>query len=66
MRLSQASDEKQVTAVDPVSIHDRAHSPIIFTSTRLARIAVSTKAIRMGFITKPKKRDYKPEAAATA
>lgn len=29
----------------------------------VVRIAVSTKAIRMGYITKPKKRDYKPETA---
>lgn len=28
------------------------------------RIAVSTKAIRMGMIVKPLKRDYKPEAKA--
>lgn len=30
----------------------------------VVRIAVSTKAIRMGYIVKPKKRTYKPEAAA--
>jgi large subunit ribosomal protein L28 len=29
----------------------------------VVRIAVSAKAIRMGYITKPKKRDYKPETA---
>lgn len=31
---------------------------------RPVRIAVSTKAIRMGMIVKPLKRDYKPEAKA--
>ena len=33
---------------------------------KVVRINVSAKAIRMGFITKPKKRDYKPVEAATA
>ena len=32
---------------------------------QVMRITVSTKAIRMGFITKPKKRDYVKPAAAT-
>lgn len=31
---------------------------------RPVRIAVSTKAIRMGMIVKPLKRDYKPDAKA--
>lgn len=31
---------------------------------RIVRIKVSTKAIRMGLITKPMKRDYKPEAVS--
>ncbi len=31
---------------------------------RIVRIKVSTKAIRMGLVTKPMKRDYKPEAAS--
>lgn len=30
---------------------------------RIVRVLVSTKAIRMGLITKPQKRNYKPEAA---
>ncbi len=33
---------------------------------RVTRINVSAKAIRMGFITKPKKRDYKPAETAAA
>lgn len=32
---------------------------------RVCRIRVSVKAIRMGFITKPGKRNYKPAEAAT-
>lgn len=31
---------------------------------RIVRIKVSTKAIRMGLVTKPMKRDYKPEAVS--
>jgi hypothetical protein len=30
------------------------------------RLKVSTKAIRMGLVVKPMKRNYKPEAAAAA
>jgi len=31
---------------------------------RVTRVRVSTKAIRMGLVIKPPKRDWKPEAAA--
>ncbi len=33
---------------------------------RQVRILVSTKAIKMGLVIKPMKRNYKPEADATA
>jgi large subunit ribosomal protein L28 len=33
---------------------------------RMVRLKVSTKAIRMGLVVKPMKRNYKPEAAASA
>ena len=32
---------------------------------KVCRIKVSTKAIRMGLVEKPKKRDWKPDAQAT-
>ncbi len=33
---------------------------------KVTRINVSAKAIRMGFVTKPQKRDWSPESAETA
>jgi large subunit ribosomal protein L28 len=33
---------------------------------QIVRIKVSTKAIRMGLVTKPMKRNYKPEAQAVS
>lgn len=52
------------TGITPRKFRANIQKVRALVNGRIVRIKVSTKALKMGLITKPKRRDYKPATAA--
>ncbi len=57
---------RKVTSITRRSFKPNLQKVRAVVDGRQVRILVSTKAIKMGLVIKPMKRNYKPEADATA